>query len=201
MNAKPLFLALAATLALSACQANPQDSVAEEVRRVTSDVAEQIASSGGKVGEDLRRELSSGNLQLGGDHRGQPKAEITPDGELLIDGKALGLDEAGRALARDYREQVIEVAASGAEIGMQAAALASDAVGVSIAAIFEGKGKDLEKAMQARTGDIELAARALCDRLPRLIETQQALVAAVPEFEPYARVHIADGGEHCNFRS
>lgn len=201
MNAKPLFLALAAALALSACKPNPQDSVAEEVRRVTSDVAEQIASSGGKAAEDVRRELSSGNLQLGGDRLGQPKAEITPEGELLIGGKALGLDEAGRALARDYREQVIEVAASGAEIGVQAAALASDAVGVSIAAIFEGKSEDLGKAMEARSGEIELAARALCDRLPRLMETQKALAAAVPAFEPYAKVDAADGGEHCKFRS
>lgn len=201
MNAKPLLLALGATVLLAACQANPQDSVADEVRRVTGEVAGEIAATAGKTADEVRRELASVNFPVGNDYTSKPRAEITPDGELIIDGKALGLDAAQRALARDYREQMIEVAASGAEIGVQAASLASDAVGASIASIFDGKGADVSKTIEAQSEKIELAARSLCDRLPRLLETQAALVAAVPAFEPYAKVHAGDGGTHCVIRS
>lgn len=201
MNAKPFLLALGATVLLAACQSDRQDSVAEEVRRVTSEVSGEIAATAGKTADEVRRELASGNLPVGNDYSNKPRAEITPEGELLIDGKAQGLDEGQRALARDYREQLIDVAASGAEIGVQAAALASDAVGATIASIFEGKGADVGAQIEAQAGKIEQAARSLCDRLPRLLETQSALVAAVPSFEPYAKVHAGDGGTDCSIRS
>ena len=39
---------------------------------------------------------------------------------------------------------------------------------------------------------IEVAAMALCDRLPALYQSQQALAAAVPEFAPYADMDESD---------
>jgi len=172
-------LLLAPLLALAACGANGDD-----------------ASTGGsladKVTREIREEMANENLDLGrGD--GQPRAEITPEGELIIDGKPVGLDASQRELAMAYRADVAAIAEHGARIGMEAADLAKGSVGIAIQGLFSGEGTDaVEKNVESKAKDIEVAAMALCDRLPALYQSQQALAAAVPEFAPYANMDESD---------
>lgn len=168
-----LLLSLALTFALAACG------------DVGESVSQQIAAKADEVARDLRAEMAGKNLGVGDAH-GLPKAEITPEGELLIDGKALGLDEAQRMLALAYREQVTEVAATGAEIGLQGASLATEAMSGAVAAALAGDGEAFGKKMEGEGEKIRIAAAKLCARVPALLAAQAALAEAVPEFKPYA---------------
>ena len=156
--------------------------------------------------EEARRELREGDLSLnhsydvriGGAHvrsRGDgslPSASITPQGDLVIDGETVTRDEDERALARAYREAIIEVAERGMDLGVQGADMGMRAASEAITGLFRGNHEDIEARIEAEARKIEAEAMKLCDRLPRLLEVQQALAAARPEFVPYARMTVAD---------
>ena len=117
-----------------------------------------------------------------------PKAEISPKGDLLIEGKAVSLDASQRQQLLGYREQVIGIAEAGMDIGSQGADIAGTALQGVAGAIFGGdKGqKDFEAKMEAQGKQIEVQAMKLCTRLPALMASQQALAGALPAFKPYA---------------
>ena len=123
-----------------------------------------------------------------------PKAEITPQGDLLIEGKAVTITAAQRAELLAYRGQILGIAEAGMAIGAQGANIAGHAVSGAIGAIFGGKDgeKEFEKKMEAEAAKIEAEAMKLCTRLPALMAGQQALAASLPEFKPYARMTQAD---------
>jgi hypothetical protein len=157
----------------------------------------------GGVIEQARKELATQNISISdgmninvngrqwttGDSR-LPKAEITPKGDLLIEGKAVAITAAQRADLLAYRGQIIGIAEAGMAIGAQGANIAGHAVSGAIGAIFGGKGgeKEFEKKIEAEAAKIEAEAMKLCTRLPALMAGQQALAAALPEFKPYARM-------------
>lgn len=162
--------------------------------------------------DEAREELATENIDLNGhirfrdgDKHGvsidssspqgdtRPRGEITPQGELLIDGKPVKVTPEQHALLVDYRQHVIGVAETGMQIGIQAADLASKAVGEAIGAVFSGKGeKEIEQRMEAEGEKIEAQARKLCNLLPAMLRTQQALAASLPEFKPYATMTQED---------
>lgn len=197
----PLVLALAATLALAACRSGEGESPGERVRAATSEASRKIADSAANVATEVRTEMSSENLKLDADDGSLPDAEITPEGGILIGGEALALDDAQRALALDYRKGIIELAASGADIGVQAASIATEAIGDAIAGIMTGEPVDVEAKAKAKSQEIEKSARALCDRLPALVEAQRALVEAVPEMAPYARIKSETRDHDCHIEA
>jgi hypothetical protein len=51
--------------------------------------------------DDARKEITEGNIKISADK--QPRAEITPDGHLLIDGKDVPVDEASAVICRSTR--------------------------------------------------------------------------------------------------
>lgn len=153
--------------------------------------------------EDARRDLREGNLNLDYDIRinGQrlarkagdlPPAEITPDGDLVVSGSTIAMDDDARALARDYRAGIIAVAEAGMDLGVQGADLGMKAAGDAIGSLFRGGTGDMEKRIEAEARRLEASAMQLCARLPALLASQQALAAAVPEFVPYARMDAGD---------
>ncbi|HTL13785.1 MAG TPA: DUF2884 family protein, partial [Thermomonas sp.] len=177
--------------------------------------------AGGFIGRQVEkalaeasRELESGNLSLtdGPDvnvngHRIRtsakdlPKAEITPAGDLLVEGKAVPVTPAQRRQLLAYRGQVIALARSGIAIGGQGADLAGEAVSGVVGAIFGGKEGEraFNERMEAQGRRIEAEALKLCGQLPPLLATQQALAASLPAFRPYARMtqqDIDDCGKH-----
>ncbi len=123
-----------------------------------------------------------------------PKAEITPQGDLLIEGKAATVTPAQRQQLLTYRGQIIGLAETGMAIGAKGADIAGEALGGVVGAIFGGKDheKDFEQRMEAQGKKIEAEAMKLCTQLPALLATQQALSASMPEFKPYARMTQGD---------
>lgn len=172
-------------LALAACTGDRNEEDRDLVARATE-----------KVRAEIREEMATENLTLGKGRDGEPRAELSPQGDLLIGGEAVPLDEGQREKVLAYRGHLAAIAESGAEVGLAGAELAKDAVGAALHAVASGKDPaSIEDEMKAKAGEIEASAKALCDRLPALYAAQQSLVEAVPEFEPYANMDESDVDE------
>lgn len=184
LNAALLVALMAGTVA---CDNRPAPSVAE-------DAAAGVEASRGKVDQAMdsaRRKLAAGNIGVSG-RPGQPKAEITPTGDLLVDGKAVTLTPAQRALVLEYRSHLLGVAGAGIEVGAEGAKLAVNAVGEVFRGLATGHPDEIDARVEKRADGVRLAALRICDRLPAMMSAQQKLAAAVPEFAPYATMDDDD---------
>lgn len=123
-----------------------------------------------------------------------PKAEITPQGDLLIAGKPVTINADQRQQLLTYRNQIIGIAEAGMAIGAQGADIAGKALQGVGEAIFGGEQgqKNYEARMEAEGKKIEAQAKTLCTRLPPLLATQNQLAASLPEFKPYASMTQTD---------
>jgi hypothetical protein len=144
-----------------------------------------------KAIDEARTELAKENVGLSSS-QGGPKAEITPKGDLLIDGKAFAIDEKQRALLLEYRKHTHAIAEAGMEIGVQGADLGGKAIGEALGSVFSGKTEEMEKRIEAEAKGIEASAIKLCELLPGLLKAQNELAASLPAFEPYAKMTQSD---------
>ena len=130
------------------------------------------------------------------DHDGpntKPKAEITPDGDLLIAGNAVALTPAQRTEVLAYREQVIQIGQQGIAIGKQGATLGMHVASEALAAAFSGQSEQqIRQHAEAQASGIRQSAMKICDRLPELKTTQQKLATDLPAFRPYATLTQKD---------
>jgi hypothetical protein len=118
---------------------------------------------------------------------GLPKAQITPQGDLLIGNKPVAITPAQRAMLLDYRQQIIGVAAQGMAIGKQGAAFGINAAREALAGALAGKPEqEIRQHVEAKASGIREAAAKLCDSMPALMASQQKLADALPAFKPYA---------------
>lgn len=116
-----------------------------------------------------------------------PKAQITPQGDLLISDKPVAITPTQRTMLLDYRQQLIELGTQGIAIGKQGAALGVNAASEAIAGVFSGKPEEeIRRHIEAKASGIREAAAKLCDRMPALMASQQKLATALPAFKPYA---------------
>ncbi len=150
-----------------------------------------IGKAAGKAIDEARRELATEHVGLSSND-GKSKAEITPKGDLLIDGKAIAIDGQQRALLLDYRKRTHAVAEAGMDVGVQGADLAGKAIGEAIGSIFSGDSEQVEKKIEAEAKGIEASAAKLCELLPSLLEAQNKLAASLPAFKPFANMTQAD---------
>ena len=190
--------ALLIALSPLAAQAGTRAEVASDLDEARQEVHADMAGE--------RAKLDSENLSLDGLHFGKddkreaakrkalPKGEITPDGDLMIDGKPVALDAAQRRQLLDYRAQVIAIAKTGIDAGEHAAMLAIDATDVSLFhLIVGGLTGSLERKVEATVQrEIKPMVLQICQRLPQLRDSQQAVAASVPEFRPYATLDADD---------
>lgn len=209
-----LALGLAAACALPACSRPAED---HDATTAAAQPSPGDKSGGGFIAEAVdreiakaRKELHEGNLVISGEHRvdvavgdwkfsngdasgdTRPRAEITPAGELLVEGKPVDTTPAQRALLLQYRKQVIGVAETGLAIGSKGADLAGKAVGEAIGAIFGGDTEAMEQRVEAEAEKLEQEARVICTQLPAMLATQQQLAATLPAFRPYATMTRQD---------
>lgn len=201
-----LLLALSLPL-LGACnQAANRSQTATTADTTASDATHTPQTMIGKaVDKGMRKaraELEHGNLSLNGsvhiskdgvwsgsDDNSLPKAEISPQGDLLIDDKSVAIDAPQRALLLNYRHQVIGIAEAGMALGTKGADLAGKAMAEGVSNIFKGgDNKEFERRMEAEGKKIEAQAKLLCRRLPQMLDTQEQLAASLPAFKPYARM-------------
>ncbi|MDQ2701936.1 MAG: YggN family protein [Pseudomonadota bacterium] len=203
-----LVAVLAALPLASACSRSEPavDTAAAEASEATGVIGRAIEKEIAKA----RKELHEGNIAIGGDginvsvngkhysgdpDDGRPRAEITPQGGLLIDGKTVATTPAQQAMLLEYRGQIIAVAETGMAIGTKAADLAGTAISESIGAIFSGNTEEIEKKVEAQAMKIKSEAKVICDQLPAMLATQQELAASLPEFGPYATMTQSDVDE------
>jgi len=145
----------------------------------------------GKVAEKVQTKLETQNITLSSSNA-DAKAEITPQGDLLIDGKKVETDEAQRALLLEYRAGIIAVAAAGTDIGMKGADFGLRTAGKALRGVFSGNSDQVEAEIEADAREFEAQARKICEHLAPMLETQQKLVEKLPEFKPYATMDQSD---------
>ena len=172
----PLIAVLLSTLLLTACM--PEAEIEQSLAEANAEI------------DQAARLIAEENMQLEAD--GRPDAEITPDGDLLIGGKAVALDAGQRVLLAAHRRQLVGIASEGVQIGRQGIDLAGKAMKSALFAVLTGNEARFERKMEAEAAKIELSALKLCDRLPALLVSQNAVAEAVPEFKPYARMDQSD---------
>lgn len=195
MNAiRTTAIALLTSLSLLACSDNtPTPADANAPKTMIGKAVKQAT-------DEARQELAKGNITLSRD--GSVEAEITPQGDLLIDGKAVAIDEAQRTLLLEYRGQIVTIAEAGIGIGIEGADLAGKAVGEALKGVLTGNTDQIEQKIEAEAKGVEQAATKLCERLPALLDAQNRLAAALPAFQPYAKMDqtdVDDCGKDGNF--
>ena len=198
MNRK-FIAALILAVSPLAAQATVRDEVRSDLDEARQEVRTEMAQE--------RAKLDSGNLTLGDSlqfgkedrreaakRQSQPKGEITPRGDLLVDGKPVAIDAAQRRQLLDYRKQVIGIARTGIDAGERAAMVAIDLTNVSLFhLIVGGMTGSLERRVEASVKqNIQPMVLQICRSLPQLRDSQQALAASVPEFRPYATLDEDD---------
>lgn len=194
-------LALCAPLMACSVPAPPAPAAAPAAPAAADAPMGFIGQQVHKAFDEARKELREKNLSLNshieididGKHARHatarlPKAEITPQGDLLIEDKPVPIDPAQRRQLLDYRQHVIALAEAGIAIGGKGVDIAGEALGGALGAAFGGQQarQDFERRMQAKSDQIEAEARALCGQLPPLLALQQSLAASLPAFKPYA---------------
>lgn len=202
-------LALILLLPLAACgqsgQTDTQPGATGTAARVIKGVGDKTSGISGEIRkamQEAKQELANKNIDvnsvhIGGSHHNdkdsRPKAEITPQGDLLIAGQKVTASPAQHTLLLDYRQQIVGIAETGMDIGAEGADLGLNAAREGILGALTGKNdKDIEAAIKPRTDKIQAAAAKLCKRLPDLLSSQQKLAAAMPEFKPYATMEQKD---------
>ncbi len=130
--------------------------------------------------------------------RGAPDATVTAAGDLSIDGKAVALTPAQRDLLQQYYAQVVAIRSDGIATGKAGAAMAGHAIGSVAAGLAHGDPDSIGPAIDARAKQVEAKAMAICDDLVVLRTKQDAIVAALPAFKPYASI---DAKESMDCRS
>src|SRR3546814_8081423 len=111
----------------------------------------------GKVAEKVRTKLEHENITLSSSDA-EAKAEITPQGDLLIDGKKVATDEAQRALLLEYRAGIIAVAAAGTDIGMKGADFGLRPAGKALRGVFSGNSDEIEAEIEADARELDRSA-------------------------------------------
>jgi hypothetical protein len=153
-----------------------------------------IGKAAEKAIAEARKDLAKESIKLRPDS-GVPEGEITAQGDLLIGGKALTIDDKQRALLLEYRKRLHGLAEVGMDLGTQGADLAGKAIKESIGNIFGGDTEAFEKRMEAEGKKMEIAALKLCDLMPGVLDAQNAVVASLPAFKPYAGITQKDVDE------
>lgn len=195
---------LAAALLLAACKPAPdkQDTAPtgiagkamEEARKGLGEASQELQKANRGI-EEARRKLATENISLNRNKNERlPKAEITPAGDLLIEGKAVATTAAQKAQVLAYRGALLEVVGDGMAIGMEGARLGVDAAADALKGVLAGQsGDEIGKQVGAQARDrIKPMVDQLCGRMPALYSAQQALAASVPEFGPYATMDQGD---------
>ena len=199
---------LASLLPLAVQTANAGDT------RIDKEISADLADARSEVRTELaaaRRELDTGNLQLGDNlrfgtsdarashaDRALPRAEITPQGDFLIEGKPVAIDRYQRQELLLYRGEVIAIAKAGIDIGERSAQAALDAVDRGLFSLMFGAiTGSLERRIEKTVREtVEPGVRQICLSLPALRDRQQRLSATLPAFRPYATLE-ADDVEDC----
>ena len=117
---------------------------------------------------------------------GEPDAHIGKDGSLAIDGRAIDVTPAQRALLQRYYSEARSMMDSGEAVGKQGAAMAEKGIGEAITSLLHGDSTGADKKFEAQSDQMDNAVGKLCADLGELGATQTAVAMQIPAFRPYA---------------
>lgn len=153
-----------------------------------------VSRTFGGVAAKVRAEMESQNITLKSvDEHG--KAEITPQGDLIVEGETITINDAQRKLLLQYRAGIIDIATAGADIGMRGADFGMRVAGKALRGVLSGNSDQVDQEIEAEAREFEAQARQICVHLPPLLDAQQQLVAQLPQFAPYAKIEQSDVGD------
>lgn len=185
-------LSIAASLALLTACGGGQPSPADQPATAASSEGLLI----GMIDHALDKasaQLAANNLTLSSNQGNAPKAAITPQGDLLIDGKAVPITPAQRSELLAYRKQVVQLAQDGMELGKQGAKLGINAASTAIMGMLSGQSDEqVEQQVKAKASAMRKTAESLCKRLPAMLQSQIKLATDLPAFQPYADMTQSD---------
>lgn len=187
-------LCAASSLAvLTACSAGQAPASSASSAATASSTDTLIGSAIDRAMDKAGAEIATKNISISDNDRDLPKAEITPQGDFLVAGKAVPLTPAQRTEMLAYRQQIVGIARQGVEIGKQGASLGMSAAGAAIAGVLAGESdRQIRQHVEAQASGIREAAAKICDRLPAMMTSQRKLAADVPAFKPYASMTPKD---------
>lgn len=181
---------LAGLSGLAACS-NPDSS--GTAQGIAAEIDPELQRDMREAAREVREAMAGRNIELAG-HGEATHAEITPAGELLVDGHPVATGASQRQLLLAYREHIIGMAETGAAFGEVGVRSSAGMIGDAVTTLLTtGDTEQMRERMQADAMAIaEQARETLCARMPAMLETQQQLAAAVPEFRPFADMTQAD---------
>jgi hypothetical protein len=127
-------------------------------------------------------------------HNG-PDAIVSVTGELSIDGKSVDLSPAQKELTTRYFAGAKTLRDDGFATGMAGASTALTAISSVVTGLASGEPDKIGAAVEAKAAKVEAQVEKVCRDLGELAATQDALVAAVPEFKPYALIRDSEVDE------
>nr|WP_298130924.1 hypothetical protein [uncultured Pseudoxanthomonas sp.] len=195
---------IAAALLLAACQP-AQDKQDTAPTGIAAEAMGEVAKGLGEASQEMekareeiataREKLARENISLNrNESQSLPKAEITPAGELLIEGTPVATTPEQKALVLAYRGELLGVVGDGMAIGMEGARVGIDAAASALKGVLAGQSGDEigQQVGEQAKAKIKPMVAQLCTRLPGLLGAQQALATALPEFKPYASMDQSD---------
>lgn len=195
---------LLGALMLAACQPAP-DKKTDAATGIAAQALGEASKGLGEASKELgqaraeidaaRSRLANENISLNrNENQALPNAEITPSGELVIEGKAVAATPEQKALLLAYRGALVGVIGDGMAIGMEGASIGIDAAATALKGVISGQSGDDISAQVGHTAKqkIKPLADQLCARMPGLYAAQQALAVGMPEFAPYAHMDQTD---------
>ena len=195
---------IAAALLLAACQP-AQDKQDAAPTGIAAEAMGEVAKGLGEASQEMekareeiataREKLARENISLNrNESQSLPRAEITPAGELLIEGKPVATTPEQKALVLAYRGELLGVVGDGMAIGMEGARVGIDAAASALKGVLAGQSGDEigQQVGEQAKAKIKPMVAQLCTRLPGLLGAQQALATALPEFKPYASMDQSD---------
>lgn len=188
LSRTPLALVLIAALSGVACSEEARNDARQATAEAKATVDDAVAQTG-VVSEALaeaREKMKTENLPLGSAD-GLPKAELTPQGDVLINGVAVPMTPAQREAALAYRTEILAVADAGMVMGEKGVAIAGDALALAATGIFGGDTTEGEARIEAKGKAMEAEGLAMCQRVASLEIAQNRLAELLPAFQPYAK--------------
>lgn len=167
----------------------PETFIGRSVEKAIVEARQELRSKNISISDGIRVNVNGREFKRDDN---LPKAEITPQGDLLIEGKQVVVDAAQRKLLLDYRNHIIAIADAGMAIGVRGADLAGKAISETIDGLISGDTGGIERKVEAEVSKIEADAMRLCAQLPPMLATQQQLATSLPVFKPYATMTEAD---------
>ena len=184
------------TAASPSAGAEPSTALGRTVDKALAEAREKMATENISIGGDTNLHVGGAKVRtrkpVDADGNPLPKAEISPDGDLLVGGREIATTPEQRELLLEYRGHVVALVETGMAMGVKGADLGMQAASDVLGSVFRGETEEFGRRMQAEAAKLEAEAMRLCGQLPAMLDTQDRLAGSLPEFRPYATMTAED---------